>query len=175
MNHTTSYTWAIPFDRAFGALPKRLTQGWSVSGISRFSTGFPVTLSESDDHSLTAIGLDFPNVVGTVVTQDPRKSGPNGPNTYFLPSAFTQEALGQTGNSASRFFHGPGIINTDFGMTKMTRITESISFQIRAEFFNIFNHANFNNPVGNITSSQFGEVTSAMAPRIGQVSAKLVW
>ena len=173
-NFVVSYTWAIPFNRAFGALPRRLTEGWSVSGISRFSTGFPVTLSESDDHSLTAIGLDFPNLVGPVVTQNPRNSGP-GPNTYFLPSAFAPEAIGQTGNSASRFFHGPGIINTDFGITKITRITESTSFQFRAEFFNIFNHANFNNPVGNITSSQFGEVTSAMAPRIGQISAKFIW
>ena len=171
-NLVGSYTWDIPFDRLFGSLPGRLTKDWTITGISRFSSGFPVTLQEGDDHAESAVGLDFPNVVGKVVTQNPRLAGPNGPNTYFLPSAFAQEAIGQTGNSAARFFHGPGIINTDFGLGKKIPITESMSIQLRAEFFNIFNHANFLNPVGNIASSQFGEVTSTMPGRIGQVSAK---
>ena len=69
----------------------------------------------------------------------------------------------------------PGIINTDFGMSKRTRITESLAFEIRGEFFNIFNHTQFNNPSGNISSSRFGLVSSARDPRIGQVSAKFYW
>ena len=146
-----------------------------MTGISRFSTGFPVTLGEGDDRALTAIGFDFPNVVSNVQIQNPRNGGPNGPNTYFLPNSFTTETLGVTGNAAARFFHGPGIINTDFGLGKRIPITESKAIQIRAEFFNIFNHTNFNNPVGNIASSQFGEVTSAQAPRIGQISAKFIF
>jgi hypothetical protein len=44
---------------------------------------------------------------------------------------------------------------------------------IRAEFFNVFNHAQFNNPVGNFTASNFGQITSAAGPRIGQVAAKI--
>jgi hypothetical protein len=174
-NFVASYTWAVPFDRGFSSLPKRLTQGWDISGITRFTTGFPITLSQSGDLAMTGLGLDYPNVVGPVVTQNPRKSGPNGPNTYFLPSAFASEQLGVIGDAAPRFFHGPGIINTDFGMTKMIAITESMAIQIRGEFFNVFNHANFNTPVGDFSSGQFGEVTSARAPRIGQVSAKFIW
>jgi len=46
---------------------------------------------------------------------------------------------------------------------------------LRGEFFNIFNHTQFNNPDGNFTSSLFGVVTSARDPRIGQVSAKFAW
>jgi hypothetical protein len=60
-------------------------------------------------------------------------------------------------------------------MTKIIPVTESTSFEIRGEFFNIFNHAQFTNPSGNITNSSFGNVTSARDPRIGQVSAKFVW
>ncbi len=174
-NFVASYTWAVPFDRGFSSLPKRLTQGWDISGITRFTTGFPITLSQSGDLAMTGLGLDYPNVVGPVVTQNPRKSGPNGPNTYFLPSAFASEQLGVIGDAAPRFFHGPGIINTDFGITKLVPITESMAIQLRGEFFNVFNHANFNTPVGNFASGQFGEVTSARAPRIGQVSAKFIW
>jgi hypothetical protein len=50
-----------------------------------------------------------------------------------------------------------------------------MAFEIRGELFNIFNHAQFNNPGGNIDSSSFGIVTSARAPRIGQLSAKFIW
>lgn len=174
-NFVASYTWEIPFDRAFGALPKRLTQGWTISGISRFSTGFPVTLSQSNDNALTAIGLDVPFVTGPVVTQNPRNAGPNGPNTYFLPSSFAAEAVGQLGNAAVRSFHGPGIINTDFGASKSIAINERMSIMLRGEFFNIFNHANFTGVVGNIASSEFGTATGTMPGRIGQVSGKLIF
>jgi hypothetical protein len=57
----------------------------------------------------------------------------------------------------------------------MIPIKEAMHFEIRGEFFNIFNHAQFNNPAGDISDSNFGNVTSARPPRIGQVSAKFVW
>ena len=58
---------------------------------------------------------------------------------------------------------------------KRTTIRESMAFEVRAEFFNIFNHTQFSSPNGNFTSSQFGVVTSARDPRIGQISAKFYW
>jgi len=93
-----------------------------------------------------------------------------------LADAFAvNDVLGTFGTSSARFFHGPGIINTDLGLSKTTRITESMNFEVRAEFFNIFNHTQFNNPGGNISNSRFGLVSSARAARIGQVSAKFNW
>jgi hypothetical protein len=184
-NFVVSYNWAIPFDRAFGSLSKRLTQGWNFTGITRFATGLPVGISQSGDYSLVGGGnTDVPNLVGKVVIQDPRKPGPNGANTYFLPDAFASGPLGQFGNANRQFFHGPGINNTDFGLMKRTTIRESIAFEVRAEFFNVFNHAQFKNPGGTLTclvstdpncSTTFGVVTSARDPRIGQVSAKFYW
>ncbi len=176
-NFVASYNWAVPFDRAFARAPKRLTQGWNVVGISRFATGFPITLSQgSGDLSLTGDSAnDTPNLVGKVQTQDAHKPGPNGPNTYFLPNAFAPETYGGFGTANRRFFHGPGFLNTDFSLEKNTRLTESMSFQVRAEFFNVFNHTQFNNPNGNFSSSQFGVVSSARPPRIGQFSAKFIF
>jgi hypothetical protein len=83
--------------------------------------------------------------------------------------------LGGFGNSNRRFFRGPGFNYSDVALHKDTRITEQIAVQFRAEFFNVFNHAQFNNPNGNFSSSNFGAVTSARDPRIGQMSLKLLW
>jgi len=172
-NFVVSYIWAVPFDRLFKAGPKRLTQGWQVQGITRFSTGFPVQMSQSSgDFSLVGTPSgDMPNRVGNVHYEDVRKTG-----YYFSPDAFEENAtLGTFGTANRRFFHGPGFNNTDFGVSKRTVIKENLAFEIRAEFFNIFNHAQFLNPSGDITDSSFGIVTNARDPRIGQISAKFFW
>src|SRR5581483_7153822 len=168
-NFVFSYAWAIPFDRAFAGAPKRLTQGWNFSGIVRFTGGFPVPISESsDDFSLTGSpNTDVPDLVGKIRITDPRN--PN--HTFFNADAFAPGPLGAFGNANRQFFHGPGINNFDISLMKSTKITESKAFEIRAEFFNVFNHAQFFNPDGDL-NGQMGVVTSARAPRIGQISAK---
>jgi Carboxypeptidase regulatory-like domain len=187
-NFVASYVWGLPFDRAFKGAPKRLTQGWQVQGITRLSTGFPIQLNQSSgDFSLTGSGTDLPDRVGPVVTVDPRKVNTacptfdptipgSGTGCYFLPSAFAPNTtLGSFGTANRRFFHGPGFNNTDFGLTKRTVIRESMAFEIRGEFFNIFNHPQLRNPSGDISGGSFGIVNSARDPRIGQVSARFIW
>jgi hypothetical protein len=175
-NFVVSYNWALPFAKVFHAAPKRLVNGWNLVGISRFSSGFPIGLSQSGDVSLYGSGnTDVPDLVGKVQIQDPRQRGPNGANTYFLPAAFASGQPGRFGTANRRFFHGPGILNTDFALSKTTAITETTALEIRGEFFNVFNHAQFSNPNGNFSSSNFGVVTSARDPRIGQVSMKVIW
>ena len=61
--------------------------------------------------------------------------------------AFAQNCVpGTFGTANRRFFHGPGFNNTDFGILKRTVINENFAFDLRLEFFNIFNHAQFMNP-----------------------------
>jgi hypothetical protein len=183
-NFVASYVWAIPFDRALRGAPKRLTKGWQVQGITRFSTGFPILMNEpNDDVSLTGSpATDMPDRVGPVQIVNPRKANANCPTSdgtgcYFLPSAFAlNTTLGTFGTANRRFFHGPGFNNTDFGILKRTVLREQIAFDLRIEFFNIFNHAQFMNPGGNINDNgSFGIVTNAQPPRIGQISAKFYW
>ncbi len=85
------------------------------------------------------------------------------------------EAIGTLGNANRRFFHGPGTNNWDLALYKNLRLTEAKSLQFRAEFFNAFNHAQFNAPQGNIKNGSFGFVTSAANPRIGQVAIKFLF
>ncbi|HKF25632.1 MAG TPA: hypothetical protein VKB24_06635 [Candidatus Acidoferrum sp.] len=124
-----------------------------------------------------------------MVTQDPRKADPTDStrtNIYFEPEAFGTGPIGQFGNANRQFFHGPGINNTDFGLSKRTLIRESMAFEFRVEFFNIFNHAQFNNPDGSFICSReenpgcdpgtFGQVTGTrFNGREGQISAKFYW
>ncbi|HET9406067.1 MAG TPA: carboxypeptidase regulatory-like domain-containing protein [Candidatus Sulfotelmatobacter sp.] len=185
-NFVASYIWAIPFQRAFVRLPKRLTQGWQLQGIVHLATGFPISLQQSgEDISLAgSSSTDMPDLVGKVKIVNPRNFNPNCPNSdgtlgatgcYFLPQAFAPNTtLGTFGTANRRFFHGPGINSFDMGLTKGIRITEAKSIEIRGEFFNIFNHAQFLNPSGDIDGN-FGVVTNARDPRIGQLSAKFIW
>jgi hypothetical protein len=187
-NFVISYVWDLPFDRIFSGGPKRLTRGWQLDGITRFASGFPIQMNQgSGDASLAGSGFtDMPNLVGPVHIQNPRATP--GSWTYFDQSSFAPTACdlsstgvligsdcGSFGTANRRFFHGPGINNTDLGIAKIIPITETKSFEIRGEFFNIFNHAQFLNPSGDISSSNFGQITDAREPRIGQVSAKFVW
>jgi hypothetical protein len=177
-NFVISYAYELPFVRLGSALPKRLVQGWTLNGITRFTTGFPVNISQSGDRSLVGIprgSIDQPNFIGPLQIQDPRLPGPRRGNQYFSSSGFTSEVLGGFGNANRAFFHGPGLNNWDFALHKDTTIREGIAIQFRAEFFNLFNHAQFNNPNGNFASSQFGYVSSARDPRIGQMSLKFLW
>jgi hypothetical protein len=59
---------------------------------------------------------------------------------------------------------GPDFMNTDFSVTKNTRITERFNLQFRTEMFDVFNHPNFGNPVLTATSSSFGRITSTRFP-----------
>jgi len=181
-NFVASYIWAIPFDRAFSRGPKRLTQGWQLQGILHLSTGFPVQLNEpNEDASLAgSSSTDMPNLVGPVHLLNPHDSSSH---LVFDPSAFapntcnspSDPGCGTFGTANRRFFHGPGINNFDMGLTKRIPITESMAFELRGEFFNIFNHTQFSGVDGSIDDTGFGTATGARLPRIGQLSAKFIW
>jgi hypothetical protein len=167
-----SYNYLLPFDFFGKNRWPRLTQGWRLAGITRFSSGLPIQLYETDDHSF--VGEFFGNMDvpiyngGKLHFTNPRSNQP-----YFDPSLFSLEPMGVLNTSARRFFHGPGINNFDLSLLKDTRVTERVSVEFRAEFFNAFNHTQFNNPSGDINSNSFGVVNSARDPRIGQVALKM--
>ncbi len=181
-NFVVSYNYQLPFARLFHAA-NRFTQGWELSGITRFSSGFPVTLINYGDNSLLGAepnginnyGVDEPDVApGSLnLNHNPR----NG-LSYFNSILFSNNALGTPGNASRRYFYGPGMENFDMALLKNLRLTESKSLQFRIEAFNVFNHAQFFGPQavdGNISSGTFGQVVSAAAPRLVQVGAKFVF
>ena len=184
-NFVASYKVALPFESLFNR-SGRLTDGWSIAGTARFSTGFPVTLYDDSDNSLLGtLGnginndlLDTPEYHGAPldINTNPRNGRPEFNNS---PSAFTTETLGELGNVPRRFFYGPGIDNFDMTLAKLLKVTESKSFEFRLEAFNIFNHAQFYGPAavdGEVNNDpHFGEVVSAASPRLVQLAAKFAF
>jgi len=171
-----------PFDGlsfANSKVGKWAIKGWGVSGITTFATGLPVGLGENDDRDLigTIYAVDRPDrSPGKILNNTDPRDG----QTYFNTSLFSLEPLGQVGNSSRTFFHGPGINNFQLAILKNFSFTESKTLEYRAEFFNAFNHAQFNNPNGLINSGPppfgtFGLVTSARDPRILQMALKLIF
>ena len=181
-NFVVSYDYQLPFDQFLH--PSRLTKGWSLSGITRFASGFPVTMINNGDNSL--IGTN-PNGVNNSSIDEPDYSGGplhlnknprNNGNSYFDTGEFSMNALGEPGTSKRRFFYGPGVDNYDMAVAKSLPFTDGKSLLFRVEAFNVFNHAQFNGPQavdGDIGSSTFGNAISAAAPRILQGALKFVF
>jgi hypothetical protein len=178
-NFVISYEYQLPFDRLLR--PNRLSQGWSLSGITRFASGFPITMVNNGDNSLIGTNpnginnssIDEPDYTGGPLhlNHNPRRNG----NNYFDATAFSMNALGTPGTSKRRFFYGPGTDNYDMAVAKKLPLTESKSLLFRVEAFNVFNHTQFSGPSsvdGNIGSSTFGNAISAAAPRIMQGALK---
>lgn len=194
-----SYYWELPI-RKYDGWRGKVVDGWSLSGITTFQTGFPIRITSAADNELM-YSFDFelpgePLQLKPFHTNDPHhtgcayETGPTDPsgsgqacvpvtNQYFDPNTFTEDSaafpqiLGTIPNTKRTICCGPPISNTDFGILKRIPVTESRYFEFRSEFFNIFNHTQFYNPDGNSSDgSQFGQITQARDPRLVQFALK---
>jgi hypothetical protein len=186
-----SYLWELPVPRYQGAKGMVL-DGWAVSGITSFQKGFPISIKSNADVELMN-SFDFelpgkPNLVAPFHAQDPRSHGGYAFDTSSFalptidPSVNPQSLLG---NSPRTLCCGPGISNFDFSVQKLLPIGERKHFEFRAEFFNIFNHAQFLNPDGNISDEtinpdgsivgDFGKVKHTRDPRNVQFALKFAF
>ena len=170
-----SYYWEFPVPKYDGFAGKVLN-GWAMSGITSFQSGFPIRITEQDDIELQS-SFDFETPGQPNVGAPFRKLDPRGPgNLGFNPDAFTEDtvAAGTIGNAPRTVCCGPGINNWEFGFQKVTQLNERFRLEFRGELFNAFNHAQFFQPDGNTTDgSDFGRVKRARDPRLIQFALKL--
>jgi Carboxypeptidase regulatory-like domain/TonB dependent receptor len=179
-----SYYWELPKSR-FSGVGGQIMNGWAISGITTFQTGFPIRIISSADNELM-YSFDFelpgqPDQLKSFKTTKPQSTCFSGLcNYYFDPSTFTEDTtidpslFGRIGNAPRTICCGPHISNTDFALLKTFKISETKRVDFRAELFNIFNHTQFYNPDGNSSDgTQFGQVTQARDPRLVQFALKL--
>ena len=158
-------------------------KGWTISGITHLSSGFPITMVNNGDNSL--LGTN-PNGVNNSGIDEPEYSAgpmeinhnPRNGLSYFNTALFSLQPLGTPGNSPRRFLYGPGSLNFDMALSKKIALGESKALLLRVEAFNVFNHAQFFGPLsvnGTLGSSTFGGVVSAAPPRLLQAALKFTF
>ena len=178
-----SYVWDPPVPKYDGAKGKVLN-GWQISGITSFQSGFPIRiLSNNDDELMNSFDFNLPgkpNLVGPFKTQNPKSNQ----GLYFDPSLFTDPdptvpgitPLALLGNAPRAICCGPGINNFDIALHKATPLGERFSSEFRVEFFNAFNHVQFQNPDGNFSDGlYFGRVLHTRDPREIQLALKVLF
>ena len=170
-----SYVWELPFQRGGqSAVADVLISGWQLAGIFTFGSARPFTplligTNDSNTNNSTGIvatGTDRPNQVG-----NPHLGNPD-PAQWVNPLAFERPS-GTFGDAGRNILRGPGFNSIDFALMKTWSFSETSRLQFRAEFFNLLNTPNFDLPVADLNSPNFGKVTSAKDSRQIQLGLRL--
>jgi Carboxypeptidase regulatory-like domain/TonB-dependent Receptor Plug Domain len=167
-----SFLYELPSPKS--GIARWVAGGWQLNGILTAQTGGVYTIVSGTDRVFSGTGTQRPDAVGDP-NLDTGRPTDQLLAMYFNPKAFTLPALGNYGNTGRNTMIGPGRWNLDSALFKRFPIREGMRLEFRWEFFNFFNHANFGNPVANISSNTVGRITSASAGRIMQLGLRLVF
>ena len=189
--------WALPFDQLWASAPRRLTKGWNLYPILTWRTGFPMDIasqlyttrtdpgpSGAGDAGIVRANLNTPNVsifnphqTRTFIL--PATETPATGSFWFDPTVFNTNynpAVYTYGTYPRNYLRGPHRSNLDFAVAKKTAIIgERLNTEFRVEFFNIFNHAEFELPTLNFEDPNFGQITSTYPARIIQLAVRLTF
>jgi hypothetical protein len=141
------FTAAMNYDLPAWNRLRQFGSGWQLNTIISIQSGRPIPIDNASDTSGRFYFNQRPNLVPGVNPILPHWIPSTG---YLNPLAFVQPAFGSFGNLGRNSIYGPGLTNVDFSVSKNTRLTERLELQLRAEFFNLFNHPNFALPAHNI-------------------------
>jgi hypothetical protein len=160
---SASYLYDLPIGRGrpyysdLSGVGQALLGNWQVSGITRLRTGFRLGMSTGFfDSSGAGLGGG-----GNRPDRICHGTGPKTVDAWFDTSCFPA-VFGALGNSARKVLSGPSQVNFDFSITKTIPLREPMSLEFRTEFFNIFNHAQFDVPDTSPLSGGFGRIGSTI-------------
>jgi hypothetical protein len=174
-----SYQWEVPLWQRPQNWYQHILGSWQLNGITTFMSGTPFTVVDQsynyDAPEITGFSAFRPNMVGNP------NSGPKTVEQWFNTGAFRRLDLATTpagvyGTEGRNVVEGPGFAQWDFSAFKGIRVGESKSLQFRAEFFNLFNRANFRLPATDISNpATFGQIQQALQPRLIQFALKFLF
>jgi len=185
-NFTASVIYDLPFGRGkkFGSdwsnVTNSLLGGWQMTLIEKITSGFAFPLIDSNNTS----GVSFNTGGNGNAFERPDQVAGCNPYAnqtriqYINKACFAQPAAGRLGNASRVPVYGPDFVNTDFSVIKQFKLPwENMGLNFRAEFFNLFNHAQFGLPVNDINAPNgFGAVNSIVNnPRLVQFGLKLTF
>jgi hypothetical protein len=166
----SNVVYVLPSFRNWGKAAEFALGDWQLNGIASYFGSTPIEL-------ITGV-----NTIGTssAVGQRPNYTGAplyleGDPTKHLNPLAFAVPAIGQQGTLGKGSVRGKPITNIDFSMAKNWRFKERYGFQFRAEFFNVFNHANFVGFDTDLRNGSFGTLNTAQASREIQLGIKFTF
>jgi hypothetical protein len=206
-----NFIWQLPTSKVEGAVAKYILGGWQAGAIISASTGSPFSVTIAGDPlgQNSSAPIAFPSRLPGPGCADP--VNPGNPNNYIkvncfippvAPASFAAECqpaaasvaavipntcMNLAGNSGRNSLTGPGLFVVDFSLFKnnyIPKISESFNIQFRAEFFNIFNRANFQGPLDFLTVLNQDGTPAAAAGTIDattttsrqiQFGLKIIW
>ena len=180
---TISYVWDLPTFANSNLLMREVAGGWQLTGVMRRQSGQGFTATAGSDRSQTGLNTDRAMLTGA----SPYGGSACGATitcvSYLNPAAFvtvytaTSYPLGTYGNTGKNAFNGPAFIGWDVGALKNFALMpeDRLRLQFHAEFFNVLNHTNYNNPTAAANSANFGKILGAQDPRIGQLALKVIF
>jgi hypothetical protein len=148
-----SALYELPFFKSSPGFVAKSLGDWQINGILTWQTGFPFTVLDTSDPNRDGQPTDRPNQIGNAFGP-----GTGTPQMWFNPAAFVHPPSGTDGLVGRNSLEGPGISNVDFSLIKNFHVTERQNVQFRAEFFNLFNHPNFDIPVNDFNSPAVGQI-----------------
>ncbi len=177
-----SYVWTLPNKTTGNKVLRGLLNNWQATGILQAQSGQPLTVTAGSDISGTALLADRAVWNGQNPYGKQSCIGKTVPcKGYLNPAAFSLPAPGTFGNVVKGTFRGPGYFDWDTALARSFPFERSRSFELRAEYFNVINRDNLNNPNTTAAGAGFGAISSSAAtespitPRVAQFSAKLVF
>ncbi|HTU44310.1 MAG TPA: TonB-dependent receptor [Bryobacteraceae bacterium] len=164
---TLEHDWDLPFGRnrywklGGNAVADAVLGGWRLSGVHTFASGEPFTPTVANAPLLN--DPDFASVRADVVGnwQVPNQSA----NLWFNPAAFSEpQQPYRQGTAGRNSLRGPGLAVSNISLAKNLLLSERRSLELRADAFNVFNHANLANPSSTIDESGAGQITAIEVP-----------
>jgi hypothetical protein len=178
-----SPVWQLPIPKKEGFAGK-VANGWQLSAIITYQSGFPIRVQDGNDAELMS-SVFFESTNTPYATAPLQRLNPKTTpgNYWFNASNFCDptgtspcpQQLGTFGNTPHSLCCGPALNNTDLVIAKLTPLTEKINTEFRAEFYNTWNHTQFENPDGNFSDSTFGQILKARDPRVMQFAIKFLF
>jgi hypothetical protein len=166
---TGNYVYEDVFRHLFHGGPNVVFGGWVLGGTINYRTGLPFTVTDSGTSgTLGGYGVGGPSYAW-ITAAGPTSCGQAATSSdcfgasQFGPSASALSFSGFS-NQARNEFRGPGYFDTDLDVMKNFTLRESLKVGVGLQFFNLFNHPNFDQPVGNIAASNFGTIIHSVGP-----------
>jgi Carboxypeptidase regulatory-like domain len=174
---TLTYVYTLPFGRgqklanSVSPVEDAIVGGWTISGVTWFRSGAPLLITASGQYLLGQNGGQRANYTCSVAVN------PHTTSEWFDTGCFSQpvgfvfgdDGVGQ-GNG-----YGPRYQSWDMSFGKAVHLAEHMRLQFQAQFFNIFNRVNYQQPDTGVTDSSFGQITNDFLPRQGQLGMVLTF